>query len=212
MSSSVSLTPVVACDPAQLCLFLAMPAGPMHAAILTLFQYFNLVLSSIGYTVAAGQSLRCGLVSYHQQQACWFGCRLMLLSVDVLPHTTWQQYLHCCTSQLRVCSVYCCGGYSIATSGRWSCFLLCCPCLCTCRLLVGEVCGRTRFETCYNKVGAWPMSAALDQSSDTAAVSTACCWSCLCMAAAGADTAISSCHIVVSSAVLLGRCMAALLV
>jgi hypothetical protein len=36
-----------------------MLAGPVHAAILTLFQYFNLVLSSIGYTVAAGQSLRC---------------------------------------------------------------------------------------------------------------------------------------------------------
>uniref|UniRef100_A0A383V4H3 Amino acid transporter transmembrane domain-containing protein n=1 Tax=Tetradesmus obliquus TaxID=3088 RepID=A0A383V4H3_TETOB len=55
--------------------------GPVHAAILALFQYFNLVLSSIGYTVAAGQSLR---------------------------------------------------------------------------MLVGEVCGRTRFDTCYNKV--WQMS------------------------------------------------------
>lgn len=33
-------------------------AGPVHAVILALFQYLNLVLSSIGYTVAAGQSLR----------------------------------------------------------------------------------------------------------------------------------------------------------
>jgi hypothetical protein len=41
-----------------------MLAGPVHAAILTLFQYFNLVLSSIGYTVAAGQSLRCGIAYY----------------------------------------------------------------------------------------------------------------------------------------------------
>jgi hypothetical protein len=41
-----------------LCGFPAVLAGPVHAAILTLFQYFNLVLSSIGYTVAAGQSLR----------------------------------------------------------------------------------------------------------------------------------------------------------
>lgn len=32
--------------------------GPGNAAILATFQYFNLVLSSIGYTVAAGQSLR----------------------------------------------------------------------------------------------------------------------------------------------------------
>jgi hypothetical protein len=33
-------------------------AGPGNAFILTTFQYLNLILSSIGYTVAAGQSLR----------------------------------------------------------------------------------------------------------------------------------------------------------
>eukprot|EP00882_Tetradesmus_deserticola_P013889 GHRQ01014752.1.p1 GENE.GHRQ01014752.1~~GHRQ01014752.1.p1 ORF type:complete len:208 (+),score=53.08 GHRQ01014752.1:469-1092(+) len=38
--------------------------GPSHAAVLTLFQYFNLVLSAIGYTVAAGQSLRWGSCAY----------------------------------------------------------------------------------------------------------------------------------------------------
>lgn len=32
--------------------------GPGNAAVLTLFQYLNLVLSAIGYTVAAGQSMR----------------------------------------------------------------------------------------------------------------------------------------------------------
>jgi hypothetical protein len=36
-------------------------AGPGNAVILSIFQYLNLVLSSIGYTVAAGQSLRCVL-------------------------------------------------------------------------------------------------------------------------------------------------------
>lgn len=33
-------------------------AGPGNAFVLTTFQYLNLILSSIGYTVAAGQSLR----------------------------------------------------------------------------------------------------------------------------------------------------------
>jgi hypothetical protein len=33
-------------------------AGPGNAIIISIFQYLNLILSSIGYTVAAGQSLR----------------------------------------------------------------------------------------------------------------------------------------------------------
>lgn len=35
-----------------------LTAGPGHTIAITIFQFVNLVLSSIGYTVAAGQSLR----------------------------------------------------------------------------------------------------------------------------------------------------------
>ena len=44
------------------CPRLACPArehtGPGDAIVITIFQHLNLILSSIGYTVAAGQSLR----------------------------------------------------------------------------------------------------------------------------------------------------------
>jgi hypothetical protein len=40
------------------CTHLLLAAGPGNAFVLTSFQYLNLILSSIGYTVAAGHSLR----------------------------------------------------------------------------------------------------------------------------------------------------------
>lgn len=40
------------------CVRFAPRAGPGDAVVITIFQNLNLILSSIGYTVAAGQSLR----------------------------------------------------------------------------------------------------------------------------------------------------------
>jgi hypothetical protein len=34
------------------------PAGPWNAAAIVVFQYLNLILSAIGYTVAAGASMQ----------------------------------------------------------------------------------------------------------------------------------------------------------
>ncbi|KAF8062023.1 AAP2 [Scenedesmus sp. PABB004] len=76
--------------------------GPRHAAVLSLFQYLNLVLSSIGYTVAAGQSLRIlvgEVCSRSRFEACYdqtwvmslvFGaCQLLLSQLPSLEAAWW---------------------------------------------------------------------------------------------------------------------------
>jgi hypothetical protein len=58
---SLSACPSATSDAAWRMTLLLLPvcaAGPGNAIIISIFQYLNLVLSSIGYTVAAGQSLR----------------------------------------------------------------------------------------------------------------------------------------------------------
>jgi hypothetical protein len=80
--------------------------GPGNAAILSLFQYLNLILSSIGYTVAAGQSLRIivgGICSRSRFDACYnsvwqmalgFGaCQLLLSQMPSLESAWWSSII-----------------------------------------------------------------------------------------------------------------------